>query len=970
MINFSLLIPTRNRPDLVNRLFQSIVDTTARVDDVEIVLCFDDDDTESHKISDDRLIIRKVVLPKGATMGALNKACFDASTGRYVMLLNDDVILRTKGWDKVVSDIFASFRDDIALIHVNDLLFREKLCTFPMLSRRACLEIGICPTEYKRYRIDDHIYDTYNMLAYLGHKRIVYLPDVIFEHDNYAHGSNAQGQHFKSEDNKVYTPNQEILDLDAGIFDQKISERKQNALKLSALIEQSLYHERKASYQSLLSGIKDSFGYRRADFVKTISLKEYVFQKTPTVTVAVVTSDIYKPHPKKCLSLLKKYTSNFDLIILDNNNSKDFNHPREMNKVMRSIETDFLVLMDDDVFVEEGWLEGLLKCVDAETGMVSPMHKDGQGAFSYSGVYLLGNGTGTHQHHLDRIEKPRETEAACSACILIDMKKCGHLRFNTVYKKYFLDLDFSLQVWEAGYKVMVASESMVTHLGGATMPWSSSSSRTLFSRDENIFVEMWGRSGRLKRLETGIWSQVPFTKFLTEIPLKIEAVIGSADDMEFARFKSGLDDLIENIRPLKLFHAQLTAALQQCRAWSASMGDTRKEAYCQEMFCRFTARKKDLILSTVIKTLRLPIIKLAGLIKANEPLYRFFRAAIALLRSAFDRYQRFPASIRRFTDLPVFKLAKLYEMAVQAAAPLPVSSQQGAFDKAEDEALPEVTRGGTLFICALPPQKIKKHLQEIEANYNNIILLVPENQKKTWPGCPSILYKNAAEKGADLIDVRNVSPSLVCELKARNFDLVIIPYDDPINWGNTSLENFIAIFANKFMILFPNGNKRLYARYDDANRILYNKAYLGSMFRFVPKPRGKKILDIGCSDGLVCDLLLNEDPESVDGIDIMETVGENYRNEKITYHRMDASDLMFQDDSFDLAFSIATLEHCKDPLRVLNEMKRVTKKGGHCYVQVGPLYHSLLVIICSVILIITPGSTCVFRKTKSSNTVG
>jgi len=39
-------------------------------------------------------------------------------------------------------------------------------------------------------------------------------------------------------------------------------------------------------------------------------------------------------------------------VILDNNGRSIFNHPHEINKLLSICDTDYLVLMDDDVFVE------------------------------------------------------------------------------------------------------------------------------------------------------------------------------------------------------------------------------------------------------------------------------------------------------------------------------------------------------------------------------------------------------------------------------------------------------------------------------------------------------------------------------------------------------------------------------------------------------------------------------------------
>ncbi len=262
-VKFSLLLPTRGRPQLVARLFRSIVETARNVGEVEVVLAVDEDDEESRRITHDTLRVKTVVVPKGLAMGALNMACFEASAGRYVMLVNDDVVARSPGWDAAAEAAFARFEDEVALVHVNDLLFGERLCTFPMLSRRACLEVGgVCPTYYKRYGIDDHVFDTYNILAYLGHVRTVYLPEVVFEHENYERlgpeHDEARDKLFVTADSRVYVPKREPMAEDSRRFYRTLGERKRDALRLAALIDARRRDpeeaaRRQAEYRRLLS---------------------------------------------------------------------------------------------------------------------------------------------------------------------------------------------------------------------------------------------------------------------------------------------------------------------------------------------------------------------------------------------------------------------------------------------------------------------------------------------------------------------------------------------------------------------------------------------------------------------------------------------------------------------------------------------------------------------------------------------
>lgn len=181
----SLIVPTRGRPRQLRRFLSSLAATTARPSRVEIVLVVDADDPASHHVAWPGLRVRAVVGAPGRTMGELNRAGADAARGEYLMLLNDDVIARTRGWDDAVLAAAARFPDRLGLVHVNDTLVRDHLCVFPLVSRRyAEAAGGICPADYRRYRIDDHIEDVFNRLAALGERRTAYLPDVVLEHSN------------------------------------------------------------------------------------------------------------------------------------------------------------------------------------------------------------------------------------------------------------------------------------------------------------------------------------------------------------------------------------------------------------------------------------------------------------------------------------------------------------------------------------------------------------------------------------------------------------------------------------------------------------------------------------------------------------------------------------------------------------------------------------------------------------------
>ncbi|MBI5235170.1 MAG: hypothetical protein HY886_02845 [Deltaproteobacteria bacterium] len=189
MIDLSILLPTRGRPDRLKKLFESLLRTTTNLRGLEVVLYIDANDVLSQGVVFPELNVRRVIRPLGAPMGAMVRECFEASRGRYVMLMNDDVVVRTNGWDAVMLQAFEGFPDDIALVYGNDLDQGERVPTFPVMPRLACGIIdGPCPPDYLNLHIESHIFDVFKRLRALGHDRIRYLGDVVFEHMHYTVG--------------------------------------------------------------------------------------------------------------------------------------------------------------------------------------------------------------------------------------------------------------------------------------------------------------------------------------------------------------------------------------------------------------------------------------------------------------------------------------------------------------------------------------------------------------------------------------------------------------------------------------------------------------------------------------------------------------------------------------------------------------------------------------------------------------
>jgi hypothetical protein len=181
-------MPTRARPIFAGRCIKSVVTQTTHLARVEIIVYVDDDDIGSHHIGSEEVSVR-CIMGARASMGYYNSACYAAARGDIIILVNDDMVIGTRGWDTKIIELDASIPDKIYLAYGNDLLKKGRVCTFPILSRRVCeLLIDPYPKEYQGAFIDYHVFDIFKRLQHAGFDRIHYMDDVVFEHLHYRTG--------------------------------------------------------------------------------------------------------------------------------------------------------------------------------------------------------------------------------------------------------------------------------------------------------------------------------------------------------------------------------------------------------------------------------------------------------------------------------------------------------------------------------------------------------------------------------------------------------------------------------------------------------------------------------------------------------------------------------------------------------------------------------------------------------------
>jgi hypothetical protein len=259
----SLILPSRGRVSLLNRLFENIYEKTSFIERVELILLLDDDDVDSHAVEYDRLNIKKIIQPR-STMGQYNTNCFEASTGDIIILINDDMLIQTSDWDEKIREFDAKFPDKVYLAYPNDL-FKGK-CTFPVLSRKTCELLKYpFPIQYKGAFIDTHLFDIFERLRKKGFNRTIFLEDVVFEHCHYRSGKAKFDLTYKNRNR--FGDDQVFVDL--------ISLRQENARSLLAQIHCEKYIDGSSKKQSvnLYQGHIFSLPFKLLDaFFKDFSL--------------------------------------------------------------------------------------------------------------------------------------------------------------------------------------------------------------------------------------------------------------------------------------------------------------------------------------------------------------------------------------------------------------------------------------------------------------------------------------------------------------------------------------------------------------------------------------------------------------------------------------------------------------------------------------------------------------------------
>jgi len=265
---------------------------------------------------------------------------------------------------------------------------------------------------------------------------------------------------------------------------------------------------------------------------------------TPRVAVIIVSYNGL-PIVQKCLpTVVQTNWENLQIIFVDNQSSdqsvewvtenfpkiKVIQHPqnwlfsRANNEVIRAIEADYVVLLNNDVAVSEDWLTTLVKYAEKfpKVGALQPkiLQFHQRDHFEYAGAcggfldqlgYPFARGRIFEHTEKDcgQYDQPMYIDWASGASMLL---RCSALKDVGLLDEHFglhmEEIDLCWRLRRAGYDIGVEPNSKVYHIGGATL--SRNSSRKLYYNIRNSLLMLY------KNLPRGHFRRVFFQRMIID----------------------------------------------------------------------------------------------------------------------------------------------------------------------------------------------------------------------------------------------------------------------------------------------------------------------------------------------------------------------------------------------------------------------------------------------------------------------
>ncbi len=184
-------------------------------------------------------------------------------------------------------------------------------------------------------------------------------------------------------------------------------------------------------------------------------------------------------------------------------NAENGGFSKGYNDALRQVETEYYVLLNSDVEVTENWIAPILSMMDADRsiGACQPkiLCEHDRTRFEYAGAaggfmdaygypFCRGRLFDVLEEDLGQYDDVREIFWATGACLFVRAELYHSLGgLDEDFFAHMEEIDFCWRLKNAGYKVMFCPDSAVYHVGGGSLP-KSSSRKTYLNFRNNLLL--------------------------------------------------------------------------------------------------------------------------------------------------------------------------------------------------------------------------------------------------------------------------------------------------------------------------------------------------------------------------------------------------------------------------------------------------------------------------------------------------
>ncbi|HOL47415.1 MAG TPA: radical SAM protein [bacterium] len=215
---------------------------------------------------------------------------------------------------------------------------------------------------------------------------------------------------------------------------------------------------------------------------------------THNLSVVVISGNLNSKTFKKCIKSLNEYKEpeRIEIIAIESGISKEFNHSLEINRALKIVKYENILLIDDDIIFLPNWFQNYIKIIkndkEQKIGIVGATLLNKNKKIIHTGGLISPQCFGFEINEPIREIVERDYVASAFMFIRKDLKE--KIMFDENLKKYGMDADYCFQARKLGYKVVCSPDIKAIHNINTTKK-KLGNLNLLLKDDKKYFYKKW-----------------------------------------------------------------------------------------------------------------------------------------------------------------------------------------------------------------------------------------------------------------------------------------------------------------------------------------------------------------------------------------------------------------------------------------------------------------------------------------------